>query len=183
MRLFITVNMDEKVRDEIYRVIPTVRAGSSGGNFVPKENLHITMLFLGEVPDDEVNLVTEAMELAVKDTAVFKLWINNLGSFQHRETKILWAGVDGDLPQLEELYNRLVKNIRERKIPHDAKPRYTPHVTLARKVKKDSKVNEAEIKLQTDPWQVDSLELYQSTFSDSGVKYKRILAKKFSEQE
>jgi len=180
MRLFLTVNMDPDVKEEVFKQIPAFKTIVKSGRWVAKENLHITMLFLGEVEKEKLTLVEGVMNKAVKGIDPFNLWIEGIGTFPNeKRPNVLWAGVKGDILELNSLYYQLVAEIGKTELPFDAKPKYTPHVTLARKID----VFPAGVELKTKGWQVNSLELYQSTFVPGGVKYQRILEKKFNGKE
>lgn len=178
MRLFITVNMSENVKEDLANELPIIKSNYQSGKWVPKENLHITMLFLGEVEKEKLGLVEASMEEAIKGINSFQLWLEGLGVFPNEKNpKILWAGVRGDSDELKKLYSQLLHAAQKKGIPFDAKPHYTPHVTLARKI--GSGNIKEEIGLETSKWLVNELELYESIFTPEGVKYQKILTKKF----
>ncbi|OEG00052.1 2'-5' RNA ligase [Vulcanibacillus modesticaldus] len=178
MRLFITINMSSQVKEEIVNLMPNIKLKFQGGRWVPKENMHITMLYLGEVPDEKLGSVDKAMFEAIKGIDPFELWVEGIGAFPNtKKPNILWAGVQGELKFLIKLYRQLLKEVQNEGLPYDAKPHFKPHLTLARKI--STIANDDDIFLKTSSWRVDSLELYQSIFINGGVKYKRLLSKKF----
>jgi len=177
MRLFLTINMSPTVRDEIANLIPRLRANYQKGRWVPKDNLHITMLFLGEVEENKLTEINNVLDESIIGISPFKLWIEGIGGFpNNKKANILWAGVKGEIDNLNQLYQQVIENISKTELSFDAKSEYTPHVTLARKVF-ESVSN--DFSLKTDEWTVDSLELYQSVFKDRGVMYKKIISKTF----
>lgn len=178
MRLFITVNMDTDVQDEIMDIIPIIKTNIRQGKYVPKENMHITMLFIGEVEDGQVSTVERVIESAVAGIEPFELWVEDLGVFPNEQKpNILWAGVKGELNSLNKLYDQLLSAIKTTGLPFDAKPKYTPHLTIARKI--GTGYQKGAIKLKTMAWTVNSLDLYQSILLPDGVKYQRIFRKSF----
>lgn len=182
MRLFITVNMSARVKEEIASVLPSIQLTIPTGKWVAKENWHVTMLFLGEVAAENLALLETAMMKAVKGLMPFQLQIEGLGVFPNeRRPNILWAGVNGDLDTLHKLYQQLLQAVAETGLPFDAKPRYTPHLTLARKIAAGIKAE--TVKPKSTPWQVDAIELYQSISEANGVRYEKVLTKKFTIEE
>ena len=178
MKLFVTVNMSTYIKEEIMEIMPQLRSNITEGRFVPMDNLHITMLFLGEVDKEKLSLVEKAMDESIKGIEPFVLMIEGLGVFPNeKHPNILWAGVKGDIVVLNKLYGKLLENIRKLGLPHDAKSSYTPHVTLARKI--GDGYQKGEISLKSKKWQVDSLELYESLLSKDGIKYQKLFTKKF----
>ncbi|MFV9510070.1 RNA 2',3'-cyclic phosphodiesterase [Tepidibacillus sp. LV47] len=175
MRLFIAINMEHSIKDQVGSILPSLK-NRYKGRFVPIENWHITTLFLGEVEEGKIPLIEQAMKEAVKKMVPFQLWVEGIGAFPSMaKPNILWAGVQGDLQPLHQLYQQLIKAIRPLKINFDAKPIFTPHLTLARKVIIQPSSKTEEIILKTTPWTVNALELYQSIFTKDGVKYNRII--------
>ncbi len=169
--------MDSSIKDEIARVLPNIQSNYEEGKWVPKENMHVTMLFLGEVPESKIELVKEAMAEAVSGMAAFSLRVEGMGVFpDEKRPKILWGGINGDLDDLNKLYQKLVAAIEKKGLPCDAKPTYRPHLTLARKI--SDGIAHKSIKLTSSAWWVDSLVLYQSVLHSSGVQYKQVFTEK-----
>jgi len=184
MRLFLSINLNPQVREEVAKELPTIQRYFKG-KFVPKENWHVTMLFLGEVDDHLIPQLEEAMDTAAKKANPFSLYIEGIGAFPSaKKPNILWAGVKGDLDPLQRLYDDLLQELKKTPIPFDAKPKYTPHLTLARKAEILSKENPFdEVHLKSTEWQVNALECYQSILKPGGAEYKNILQKRFGENE
>jgi len=182
MKVFITVNMDPYIKAEVARQLPSIRSKYSEGKWVPKENWHVTLLYLGEVEDIKLILVQEAMKEAVKGIETFSLKVEGMGVFPNEKNpKILWAGIDGNRRKLNQLYQQIVTAVDKKKLPYDAKPVYKPHLTLARKIKDG--LAHKEMKLSSSSWKVDSLGLYQSVSHPTGVQYKKIFAIKLGNNE
>lgn len=178
MRLFIAMRINHKVKEEIIKIIPLIRNQYREGKWVPAENWHVTLLFLGEISNDKMSLVRDAMEESVRGIRPFQLWVEGIGAFPNQiHPKILWAGVQGELEPLNILYQKLVEAVDKRGLTYDAKPIYKPHITLARKIEKG--IVDQEVPLRTSEWKVQSLELYESVSEYSGVKYKKIFTQNF----
>jgi len=179
LKLFITVNMDSSVKTDIASALPAIRAKIKQGRFVPVENMHITLLYLGEVDKPSLSTVEDILTTTVIGVSPFELRLEGLGVFPNENNpNILWAGVKGELESLNNLYNVLLINIKNTDLPFDANPKYSPHVTLARKI--GSGYEKGELQLKSRSWQVNSLELYESVSTTSGVQYRRILSKGFA---
>ena len=76
MRLFIAIELPASFKNEVDRIQKEVKQLSSGGRFVPKENFHITLHFIGE----SQNLVgaAEAMAEAVRGIRPFELHLGRI---------------------------------------------------------------------------------------------------------
>lgn len=139
MRLFTAITFDSDIMDSIYEVIDTLRPLTVKGSFTLKENLHLTLNFIGETSDIEA--VKQAMELAVSDNREsFDITIRGFGNFKSRDGDIYWLGIDREehLWRLQEdLADRLkaVGFVLENRA-------YKPHLTLARRVILNKAFNE-----------------------------------------
>ena len=95
----------------------------------PREKIHLTLAFLGEVVDAQVQLAIDAGD-AVHGEA-FDLALDHVGSF--RKAKVAWAGSDQPPGGLIALNVALRDSLGRRSLPVEARD-FAPHVTLARKI-------------------------------------------------
>ncbi len=98
-----------------------------GGRPVPAENIHLTLAFLGTVPDERVS---EAMAVRVKQPSV-ALTCDFVGSF--RGARVAWAGVEPVPEGLVTLYHLLAAELHVRGFDLEER-RFVPHLTLVRKI-------------------------------------------------
>lgn len=125
MRLFIAINFDEPTKKKLIAVQDVLKSCGKG-NFTRPENLHLTVLFLGEVND--YSAVKNSMD-ANFHTPV-DLVFNRLGKFRN---SIYWVGIC-DNPVLNELYNNICSDLKNEGFKVDWNERFSPHVTLGREV-------------------------------------------------
>ncbi|HHT87920.1 MAG TPA: RNA 2',3'-cyclic phosphodiesterase [Clostridiales bacterium] len=132
MRLFTAVTFDEDIRDSLYEVINMLRPLTVKGSFTLKENLHLTLNFIGETSD--VDSVRKAMEQAVLSTGMenFNITISGFGRFKSRDGDICWLGVKRE-ERLWRLQRELSDQLRAVGFVLEKRD-YTPHLTLARRV-------------------------------------------------
>ena len=142
MRLFTAIVFDQETKEKIYKIEERLRSQSKKGSFTIKDNLHLTLNFIGET--DKAKLVEKAMKEAVEaaDISAFNLTFSGFGRFKRREGDICWVGVERN-----ETLIRLQKELAERLINAsfalDGQD-YTPHLTLARKARFGNKFSERE---------------------------------------
>lgn len=136
MRLFIALEISEALRSELYALEKEVRARSSGGKFVPPENFHITLHFIGETEDPSP--AEEALREACLSAAPFTLGPFTYGYFEKgaRVGRTALAAPQGDTSALFSLREALEDALEKRGLPRDKRP-YLPHVTLGRSVGQD----------------------------------------------
>lgn len=126
MRLFIALLLDERNKEDLYQIMKKIKDTSLTGNFTGKNNLHLTLVFLGEtnkLPDIREVLDNLSCE-------PFEFSINELGKFTRKGGDILWAGVEKN----KTLYT-LQKDLEESLKPLGFSLQsmgFQPHITLAR---------------------------------------------------
>jgi len=142
MRLFIAVNFSEKVKRRILVVQDRIKEQAKKGKFPPEENLHLTLVFLGETPEDRIPEITNAMKAAVssgeKPDPSFTITFFYAGFFKRGRKELWWLGTDArknpnDNEPLKKLQKRLTSELLARNIPVDPKP-FTAHITLGREI-------------------------------------------------
>lgn len=165
-RLFISADLPQTVRDRLSEIT----YGLPGANWVPQEQLHLTLRFIGEVDHSAVAGIRDALD-SVQNRS-FYLSLKGVGHFPLRgDPEVLWAGVakSDDLMQLRHrIESRLVRN----GVPPDAR-KFHPHVTLARL--KDSRsswigsyiVNNSLFSVSEIP--VQGFSLYSSKLTSDGA--------------
>jgi 2'-5' RNA ligase len=102
---------------------------------VPPDRWHLTLAFLGDVDDraDDAAAAVAAAAAAWREAGgqVPQLAVAGGGRFGRGRFTVLWAGVDGEVPSLDDLATRLRQALRRARLPVDRKP-FRAHLTLAR---------------------------------------------------
>ena len=104
---------------------------ASGGRAMPAAKIHLTLAFLGEVPEARVASALEAARAVAFDP--FELELDRKGGF--RRAKVGWAGCSAPAAALLRLQSGLEAGLRERGFALEERP-FAPHVTLVRKVER-----------------------------------------------
>lgn len=93
---------------------------------------HVTLVFLGDVPEGRGGDAAGALDRAVATVAKPPvLRIAGGGRFGRGRFTVLWTGLTGDVPELVALSRTLRRELRRARLPYDEKP-LRPHLTLAR---------------------------------------------------
>lgn len=123
MRLFIALQFDENILDALTGFQDDLKNKGVTGNFTRRENLHITLAFIGDYGNPEK--VLDVLEQVEFDPVEISL--GGVGSFRD----IFWAGIK-DSPELAGYVRRLRRELSAQGIPYDKK-KFVPHITLIRK--------------------------------------------------
>ncbi|WP_434520997.1 RNA 2',3'-cyclic phosphodiesterase [Halorubrum sp. AS12] len=185
MRAFFAVDLPEALAPAIGDAQAPF-ADASGVNPVDPEQAHVTLKFLGDVPESDVGSdpdtptvenVIEAGERAVDRAAVapFKCTITGLGVFPNREyISVVWTGFDrggDDLAALHDALEAETTALGVDPTDHD----FTPHVTLARVENATGAEAVRDALDDEDPkvgsFSVDEVRLIKSTLTESGPEY------------
>lgn len=125
MRLFVGVELPWELRQRLINLA----GGLPGARWVPQENLHLTLRFVGEVPPNQAEEVDLA--LAALRGRPFELAVGGVGTHNRGGREVaLWVGVD-KTPTLEHLQSKIETALQRAGLPPERR-RFIPHVTLAR---------------------------------------------------
>lgn len=124
MRLFIAIRLSEEMKKALVACMHDLKKQGVDGNYVPAQNLHMTLAFIGEY--DDPSKVKEAIRRV--PLPEFRLTLSEKGNFGN----ILWAGVKGN-QKLKTYVKDLRAALSEEGIPFDNE-KFVPHITLIRKV-------------------------------------------------
>ena len=124
MRLFIAIRLSDEMKKALVTCMHDLKKQGVEGNYVPAQNLHMTLAFLGEY-DDPAKVKDVIRKVPLPE---FRLSLSEKGNFGN----ILWAGVKGN-QKLKTYVKDLRAALAEEGIPFD-REKFVPHITLIRKV-------------------------------------------------
>ena len=166
MRLFIAIELPSPRKRELEQL----RAKIPGARWVPAEQIHLTLAFLGEVDEDTAGRLTD--ELARIQAEAFNLSFSGTGCFPNlHHPRVLWAGLQQE-PALTRLAAAIHSAVRACGIPLEERP-FSPHITLAR-LKLPCSREAGEFlgnyrSLTIPPFPVQEFTLFQSRLSQQGA--------------
>jgi 2'-5' RNA ligase len=130
-RTFVAIELGDDARAYLAREVTRLQRALPGVRWVDPANLHLTLVFLGELDDARLAAATEAAGAAAS-VKPFTLEVAGLGSFgPPHAPRVVWAGLRGNLPRLNQLYEALAAALEARGFPRETRP-FAPHLTLAR---------------------------------------------------
>lgn len=172
MRLFIAVNFPENVLDQLEKVVLNLRKGCQSGSFSPRNNFHLTLAFLGEIPEDRVCDIQAAMERVKSE--VLDMTISSFGKFRNPgrgDGDTYWMGIKNS-PELNALQAGLSDELRCRGFALE-KREFRPHLTLGRRVvlSENFPLERFQKSLPEIEVPVRAISLMRSDRWERGVKY------------
>ena len=167
MRLFLGIEVPTPIKKELHQLF----FGLPGANCVNKEQLHITLRFIGEIDRHQMKDIDDSLKLITFPT--FPIKLKSVGAFYNkRYPKATWVGVDGN-DQLLDLQKKIERTLRQTLTLERKK--YLPHLTLARL--KETSFHDIANYLELNslfsagPWNVDHFNLYSSMPTNQGPQY------------
>ena len=164
-RLFVAIDLPESVLD----ALESVAGGLPGARWVPRDQVHLTLAFIGDVDGGVASDVHEALR-GVKGLP-FDVSLRGLGHFPPRgEPRVAWAGLRPSEP-LMQLQRSIVRALESAGCGIE-KRKFHPHVTLARlsqtPPRRLAEWLASNGHFETSPFPVTSFQLYSSHLRPTG---------------
>ncbi len=135
MRCFIAMDITEDIRaglaDLQQELAGAVDIRKGDVKWVDPQGMHLTLKFLGEVPDNQIVEVCNIVKEVAERYGAFDLAVREVGSFGGRSARVLWVGAGLDSPELLELQQDLEEKLAEAGWPKEGR-RFSGHLTLCR---------------------------------------------------
>src|SRR2546430_10154497 len=130
MRLFVALEIPSAVRENLVALLRSLGAVSPQTRWVRPDNLHVTLKFIGEVPETKVAAIRIALAGLRSDQPV-ALDFRGLGFFPNeKHPRVFWAGIEAS-PNLKTLAADIDGATEKLGVPPEQRP-FSPHLTLAR---------------------------------------------------
>jgi RNA 2',3'-cyclic 3'-phosphodiesterase len=135
MRCFIAINVPEDIRTELTRLqeelAGQVEVHKGDVKWVEPEGMHLTLKFLGEMPDNQVVEVCRIAKEVARQHTAFDFAVKEVGSFGGRSARVLWVGAGLDSAELLDLQQDLEDELAEAGWPKEGR-QFSGHLTLCR---------------------------------------------------
>ena len=163
MRLFVAVEPPAEALDHLAAFTAGLAVVRTGTRVTARHLWHVTLAFIGEVPDERLPAAVEAVDATVVDQDPVALRIAGGGRFGRGKFTVMWAGIEGDLRPLRLAVARELRRVR---LPFDAK-KFRPHLTVARPgdrlPREDIDADVAKLTTYEGPlWTVEGIRLVRS---------------------
>jgi 2'-5' RNA ligase len=174
LRLFAALSIPDHVAERLLALMK----GVPGAKWRPRENLHLTLRFFGELTEPVAEDLDSELEAATRGLGPFEVRLKGAGSFGGADPHALWIGA-AESDALRQLAAACEKAARRVKLkPEPAK--FTPHVTIAYLSGATlDRVQAFESRLglfETSPFEVGGFGLYSSVTRKSAPSLYRLEA-------
>jgi len=176
IRAFLAVELPDSLRPGLAQVQGELKRSRADVRWVPVGNIHLTLKFFGNVPEDEIAALARAARAATAEAAPLQLQVTIAGAFPSPlSPRVVWLGLGGDVLPLTQLFYRLEKAFAALGYLPEGRA-FNPHLTLGRVKSPANRERLAGMlakmpPLDWPPFTVKELILFQSVLSPQGSKY------------
>ena len=131
-RTFIAVELDSAVRTRAEELVRILRSADADVKWVEPQNLHITLQFLGEIPDGLIADTCKAVEKGAAQMRAFDLDIGEAGAFPNSSRpRTLWIGAKSGADRMAELHDYVALELSALGFQDDGR-QFQTHLTVGR---------------------------------------------------
>ena len=172
LRSFLAVDLAPHARAQAAQVMAQLRQGAPEGvRWVPEENLHLTLKFLGDVEPDRIPKLIAASTAKLERVGGFEVMLGGLGVFPNaRRARVVWLGVQAGGPELARLARKLDAAAARIGVERERRP-FRTHLTLGRLRQPAPLALSAVPCPDAKPFFVEEVVLYESRLSPTGARY------------
>jgi 2'-5' RNA ligase len=181
LRLFIALELPPAVQTALESPLQTLQSipGSKAVRWTPLKNIHLTLKFLGDTPESQVEAIQAAVAAAGKNISALDMTIQGVGMFPNpKRPRIVWLGLEDHSKQLKTLQRNVEQHVEPLGFAPE-KRSFSPHLTVGR-VRKNAdwnavtslgqSVKELDIGVAIE-WTCDTVSLVKSELRPSGAVY------------
>lgn len=175
IRCFIAVNIDDALKDEIGKSISVIKTDKWDVKWVPAQNLHITLKFLGSIPEGSVKEISERLSLVSSSNEQFSIRFFGTGIFPDiKRPRVVWIDIINH-DNLKRIQEEVEISLASSGFERDNKL-FSPHLTIGRLRSlrgKDALLKEIEALKYRDfgNIEVKKISLMRSDLKSAGAQY------------
>lgn len=160
MRIFVAVPLPLDVKNQLGKLIDDWRKNGDKVGWVKKENLHLTLKFLGETSLDQVEPLKKGLAENLQGETAFGFSLSGAGAFPNlNRARVLWIGITGGKDKLAALAEKVEAATGPLGFP-DEERGFSAHLTLGRV--KDSRLSEGLLgKLRACTFEAKNVIVYE----------------------
>ena len=170
MRLFIAIEIPEDIKEYLTKIQEEIDINSNKIGFVKKEQIHLTLKFLGEVQPNDIELIKENLKKITFNK--FSVQLNKVGVFPNKNyIRVIWIGLEPEqnILELQKQIDESLKKLFKKDT------NFKPHLTLARVKFINNKEEFIEklknINIENKKIEINNFKLIKSTLTPTGPVY------------
>ena len=178
IRTFIAVDLPQEIKMEIDKMIAGFRQLNANIRWVKAANLHLTLRFLGDIPEEAIPPLAENIKGNTQGFGRFDLSLSGLGAFPNlRRPRVIWIGSGSGTDRLKSLAAKVEQATIESGFGKGDKP-FSSHLTIGR-VKFSRGLDQLLAQIEKTEYEsssfgVNEVIIFKSDLSPAGPKYTRL---------
>lgn len=170
IRIFVAVFPPPEVQEELFQAARDLQA-SRDFRLVGQEKIHLTLKFLGDVAEDDLNSVKQALKPMRESHEPFVVSTSTFGAFPTgKKARILWAGIEEGRENLRAVAEEVENLLEPAGFERENRP-YIPHLTLGRARTRRTTLDATETSPPALRFTVSGVDLVESAPGKNGVTY------------
>lgn len=181
IRSFLAFELPIDIKNTVEEVLDQAKQHDLPIKWVPLMNIHLTVVFLGNIQEENIPVMGKGIEKSCSQTSHFHISLDNMGCFPNkRNPRVLWLGLKGEIERISFFRNELQNQLIPFGITPEKRP-FRPHLTLGR-FKKPNKKNALKVEKLMESHQkfngseqiIPELVQFRSDLRPSGAVYTRV---------
>jgi 2'-5' RNA ligase len=188
MRAFIAIELPEAVQSELARLQGQLAKAEADVKWVEEDNLHVTMRFLGEIPEPQRQAIEQLLSRIASHTDRIPLSLSHVGAFPSLSApRVIWVGIEQGSEALSQMAREIEEGLQTLDLPKEDRA-FAAHVTVGRvrsfrnRAQLTSRLKEV-VWEPPEPFVVAHLTFFQSALIGSGPIYTPIARLPFKYQD
>lgn len=184
MRLFIAIELSDEIRDTLSQIQSHLKYAGADVKWVEKDNIHLTLKFLGEVDEKKAEEIKSVLCEIAKTTKPFETTLKDIGAFPKIESpRVIWAGLDKGVIESRALAAKIDDELSKIGFEKETRP-FAAHLTVGRvrSPKNKEALKEKVLCYRSSvisPHIASSVVLFQSTLTPKGPIYTKLHESRF----
>ena len=173
-RLFLAINLPPEIKNQLFDLVLKLQKANKNKpiKWVSKDNFHLTLHFLGSVPEEKITSINQALEPIISNFSTLNFSLSNsINAFPDlNNPKVIFLEIkESNNGQTIKLQKQIGENLEGLGFKIDKRP-FRLHLTLGR-VKFKTSIQIPKIELQTSDFQINSIDLMASDLTPQGPIY------------
>lgn len=181
MRTFIAIELSGDIKNTLSQIQSHLKYSGADVKWVEKDNIHLTLKFLGEIDEKKCEKVKAALDETAQSTKAFEISLKDIGAFPKIDfPRVIWVGLDKGAKESTELAKKVDEALSKIGFPEETRP-FAAHLTIGRVRSPKNKAALKE-KIESLGFQpsaisnqlISSIFLFQSKLTPAGPIYTKL---------
>jgi len=183
IRTFIALELSDGAKQELVRLEETFKQADADVKWVAPESIHLTLKFLGSIPEEKVPDITACLKKIISDKTSFDVVLGVVGVFPGWDrAKVLWAGISDGAEHVKDIADEVSAAMESEGFEKETRD-FRPHVTIGRikSAKNRDKLKKIVESTKVNPVssRISSIILFRSDLSKTGAVHTPIAVCEF----